>query len=583
MATITIENPTPGRVFVVGEPVHIGGVVVGDALPEPSEVDTVTVTVDGGTPVDATVTIIPGHPGPGHHPPPTARFSADVSVPDSYGFHTLTAEALMDNNKRVRAGVTIIRGDAAVSALTPQHSLEVTATNPPPPPGGEENDWAVHIVRNNLTPIHSLLTGAVWAERGDDFPVCDREWTQVTAPQEDYDDEAVAFSGWLLQPEISGNDVRMTHPFGFDWECMVALDSAYESLLAAGNIVPDGADGDQAKADAMALGVPLPPGGLMAVETDGGCVPLALNPAVNLIRKGDRIAILGRWIVDTGHSFPVGDSGAHSYRAEVHPPMLMAIGGTREQPAGGTMTRIMLTSRPFLAKQVYSVGTDAIADDNAPDDGGLLEHLNREIDKLHNAESDTIEAHPKIAAKPFRGVHLLRLQVRPPAAGGGVVGGVLASEIQVSFQFTHRSGVAVEVLPAADGVEVAVVLNSLTYNNPFPLPERQTVVLGKDELGDASSLVTLEQVVSLFNLNVVGTVLTEHALSDGIQTDFYDVPDVDLIDRSHAVDFVPAGSIPGGGQGIVLDDGQPYPVFGWIEVRRQHTSVSVEGPFVASH
>jgi len=137
--------------------------------------------------------------------------------------------------------------------------------------------------------------------------VCEREWTQVTAPHEDYDDEPVAFSGWLLQPEISGKDLRLTHPFGFDWECMVALDSAYQSLLAPGNTIPDGADGQQAKDDAARLAVPLRQGGLLAVETDGGCVPLAFNPAINFIRIGDRIAVLGRWIVDAGHAVLVAD------------------------------------------------------------------------------------------------------------------------------------------------------------------------------------------------------------------------------------------------------------------------------------
>jgi hypothetical protein len=579
MATITIEHPLPRQVYVAGEPVQVTGHVVGDGLPEPSQVQTVTVTVDGGATVEAAVTIVPVRPGPGPHPPPTATFSAVVPVPDRYGFYNLTAKAVMDNLKRLDASVTILRGDPAVSALTPQGSLEVTATNPAPPPGGAANDWAVNIVENNQTPIDSLLTAAVWNERRPDFPVCERQWTQVTAPREDYDDEPVAFSGWLLQPEISGDDVRLTHPFGFDWECMVAIDGAYQSLLAPGNAVPDGPDGQQAMVDAARLDVPVPTGGLLAVETDGGCVPLALNPAINFIRIGDRIAVLGRWIVDAGHSVLVaGPTPAHplgttSYRAEVHPPMLMAIGGTRQQPLGEPITRIMLTSRPFLAKQVYSVDTDAISDDNAPDDGGLLEHLNREIDKLHNAASTTIEAHPKIAAKPFRGVHLFRMRVRPPAVS--VVGGVLASELQVSFQFTCRSEVAVQVLPAADGVELVVVVNSLNYT-PFPLPERQTVVVSKDELQDASALVTLEQIVSLFSLNVIGTVLTEQALAHGIETDGYAVPDVDVIDRSHAVGFVPAGNIPGG-QGIVVDDSQPYPVFGWIEVRRHRPDVVTGG------
>ena len=577
MASITIQTPSPNQAYVAGEPVSVAGLIVGDGMPEPSTPETVTVSLGGKT-VDATVTLT------GPHLPQSFRFSAVVPAPHRYGLYPITAKAVMDSNARPTHIVTIAVGDHAVSARTPQGSLEVTATNPAPPPGGATNDWAVNIDLNNQTPISSLLTAAA-VFHTTNFPVAEREWIQVTAPHEDYDDDMVAFSGWLLQPEISGNDVRFTHPFGFDWECMVALDGAYQSLLAPGNTKPDGDDGDQAITDAARLDVPVPAGRLLAVETDGGCVPLAFNPALNFIRIGDRIAVLGRWIVDTGHTAftvdptPQNPFGTRSYRAEVHPPMLMAIGGTRQQPHGEPMTRIMLTSRPFLVKQVYSVGTDAINDDNAPGDGGLLEHLNREIDKLHSASSETIEAHPKIAAKPFRGVHLFLIRVRPPAAS--VVGGVLATELQVSFQFTHRTGVAVQVLPAADGVVVAVVVNSLTYT-PFPLPERQTVVVTKDELQDAKNLVTLEQVVSVLNINVIGTALTEHALAHGIETDAYDVPDVDVIDRSHAAGFVPVGNIPGGGQGIVVDDSQPYPVFGWIEVRRHHPDV-VTGPVLTSH
>jgi hypothetical protein len=231
MASITIQTPSPGQVYVAGEPVSVAGLIVADGMPEPSTPETVTVSLGGKT-VDATVTLT------GPHLPQSFTFSAVVPAPDRYGFYPVTAKAVMDNNAHPTHIVPIAVGDPAVSARTPQGSLEVTATNPAPPPGGEPNDWAVNIVKNNLTPIHSLLTEAVWHDKGFDFPVSEREWTQVTAPQEDYDDEPVVFSGWLLQPEISGNDVRFTHPFGFDWECMVALDGAYQSLLAPGTRSP---------------------------------------------------------------------------------------------------------------------------------------------------------------------------------------------------------------------------------------------------------------------------------------------------------------------------------------------------------
>lgn len=70
---------------------------------------------------------------------------------------------------------------------------------------------------------------------GGTFPSRDaqQEWKQVlpadltnTAAHE-ADQEVsnlVGASGWALDPHYSGGDVPFTHPFGFDWEFMVALD-----------------------------------------------------------------------------------------------------------------------------------------------------------------------------------------------------------------------------------------------------------------------------------------------------------------------------------------------------------------------
>ena len=53
--------------------------------------------------------------------------------------------------------------------------------------------------------------------------------------------------------------------------------------------------------------------------------------------------------------------------------MLMAIGGTRPgEVAGETLTRIVVTSRPYLVTQVYTIHKDTIYDDSAPNDGTLL-------------------------------------------------------------------------------------------------------------------------------------------------------------------------------------------------------------------
>jgi hypothetical protein len=577
-----IQRPTTDEVYVQGQPVVVTGIAIGNGQPEPSEAASVTISVDGGAPVQAVLGLAPGV-----HKVPTNQFTATVPVSDTLGFHTITADAAFDNSLHNHAYVTMVRGEAGPPAMTPAKSLQITATNPGHPDGGGD-DWAHHIVMENQTPPISvngvsILTLAAIHARGNDFPVCEREWNNITAPDQDYDDDPVAFSGWLLLPELSGNDVPFTHPFGNDWECMVALDPEFTGLLAAGNVVDDEAPPDPTQQapqrwEANSLGIPFPSGGFMAVEQDGGCVPFAFNPLLNIIRVGDRIAALGRWIVDSGHSVPVGNPippfniQPKSYRAEVHPPMMMAIAGTRAT-ADGQVTRLLLTSRPFLVGQMYATDTGNIQNDNAANDGGLLWHLNNEIQAL-GVTKWSIEAHPKITDKPFRGVHLLRMRVRPPAPSGRVTP-VEVGQIQTSFQFTARSGVGVEVVPADDGVDLVIVLNSVNYT-PFPLPPRSTVSITKDELGDAGALITLEQFLELLQLNVVDTIIAERALSNGVQTDLYTLPYVDVLDRSQAVPFVPISNIPGG-QGVIVNDGQPFPVYGWLEIRTHHGLVANPG------
>jgi hypothetical protein len=579
VTSITVLAPVGDAVITSEHPLRVSGRAVGQGMPEPVEVDGVAITVDGGSPVQASLS------GVIKQKIPAVLFDAVVPAPSGEGPHTITAVATFDNGSTAGATVTVVVKNVASLAVTPRESLLVSFVNPAPPPS---DNWAADIVkanRSSFSTLASLLSLAVWHDRGDAFPVCAREWVQVAAPTDDYDLDPVGFTGWLLQPEVSGSDVPFTHPFGTDWECLVALDPEYTGLLAAGNVVPDlGADAAKAMADAQLLGIPVPDGGLMAVETDGRNVPSAFKAFDDgTVRVGDRIAVFGRWIVDAGHSVPMPAGGENSYRSEVHPPMLMALAGTRPDASGHMLTRMIVTSRPYLAHQVFTTDTDTIYDDAAPDDGTMLEHFNNEADKLHGVipSSATIEAHPKIASKPFTGVHLFRLSVRPPVASDvGGVGGVVAAQVQVSFQFTCRTGVGIEVVGLADHVDVLISLNSVGYQAP-PLPPRQTDTWTKDRLqaidSGSSDLITFEQIASVLQISPVSTVVAEHALAHGVETDLYDVPDVDALSRSQAVPFVSVDQIPGG-QGIVIDDDQPYPVVGFLEIRqhRPDTIIGVE-------
>jgi hypothetical protein len=76
---------------------------------------------------------------------------------------------------------------------------------------------------------------------------------------------------------------------------------------------------------------------------------------------------------------------------------------------------------------------------------------------------------------------------------------------------------------------------------------------------------------------VINFADAEQALRGGVITDSYDVPDVNVLDRTHAVPFVPVNEIPTGG-GVVIDDSQPYPVFGFLEIRLHPSDVNLGDP-----
>jgi hypothetical protein len=228
------------------------------------------------------------------------------------------------------------------------------------------------------------------------------------------------------------------------------------------------------------------------------------------------------------------------------------------------------------------------------DDGTLLQHLDHELSKLSPdwwhlgfPGSVTVEAHPQIAAKPFDGVHAAAFTVRPPPDTADPAGPGF-TQAQVSFQFAHRASVGVQVIgtdQVVDGqrqasAEVLITLNSAGYQ-PAPLPPRQEYLPSADEPDDGASLAAVELAASLIHpgLDPVTRINRAQALWLSMVTDTYDVPGVNLLDRSQAQPFVEVTQIPAGA-GIVENSAgdQPYPVFGWLDIRWHRPDVILGGP-----
>lgn len=489
------------------------------------------------------------------------------------------AELKLQDEKVQLAKLLVAR--EACFVKQPQEILQIQFENPEPPA-----DFSATLIAAGTFP--SLDEG--------------QEWVPVLGPkEEDYEGpNLVGATGWALNPDFSGGDLPFSHPFGFDWEFALALDQPaadpkkYTFLLARGNqsAEAEGADEDIRQATKLQIPLPLGPDGkpsLLGVEIDKDLVPSKFSdPDVGLV-KGDRVAVLGRWIVDAGHEVTVTD--VKSYRAEIHPPLLMAYArvttGSLLDPATinpPELTRVVVTSRPYLVSQRFTTDTDTIFDDSGPDDGNFVDHFVKEVRKVNEMipvigiplGSTQLEAHPKIKSYPFQGSNQVLLVVQPPpgnsrfARPGGQIG-----HLQVTYQFTVRSGCAVQVTSLGSGsIGISITLNQDGFTRPAP-PARSDRTWSWDELSNLNSNAGTAFLVGT-GISVGIQVLAGEGinaatvtgiLERGVKTDEYhtNISSVDILDASRAI-TADAGKLPTGAA-AVQNDNQPYPVYGWLEVR----------------
>jgi hypothetical protein len=420
-------------------------------------------------------------------------------------------------------------------------------------------------------PDLSITNDSNWASSGGNtYPLeVGNEWVQVLARSEEYDDATlVGASGWVINPEYSTTDVPFDHPFGFDWEIQVAVDDEEELRRL---ISPANARQQTGASIKLAAGLGLPvTRGLLGVEWDKGLLPQSFRALVN---HGDRVALVGRWILDTGHV----TGGDH--RTEIHPPLMVAAGSVPRDEQGEDCTRVVFMSRPFLPGQTYTVDVDDAYLDAADDDGSFRKHLVNELVKVITLRSRRLEAHPKIKSHPFRGSHQLHAIVRPPPRPDSG-----ESRLVVSFQFTVRTGCTVQVSPSARGtLDVAVSFADTEYVPPR-LPARREREYGIRELETLASfggvgLIVVDVLTTAVAAAIGGFIglgrLVALILRRGIRTDEYDaLPEINILDSRSAVRDAPADNIPAG-VGVVVDDEQPYPIFGWLEVRRVPIDIDI--------
>src|SRR5450755_134572 len=368
------------------------------------------------------------------------------------------------------------------------------------------------------------------------------EWSPVLTNDETGGD--VGMSGTVVQVMFDDadndftRDLAFTHPFYNDYRCQVVPDDPYMSMLAPGNLDPSDDDWKAAAASAQSLGISAP--GFLELEIDRGLLPADYRPQL-----GDRVAVLGRWIVDCGHP---------DFSTETHPPLLLAAA----RAASDDQTSVTLMSRAFLVSQYY---------DGKP----LIPYFTDKVVALEVeavllgplvAALPPIEARPNLVSPPFSGIQIFGFVVRPPRPRNNP-----SERLLLSYHFVTRSGVSVDVGAGQDEVTVFVTMNDVAYE-PTAEPPKHDITVPLDALRNNPDVKKAIGLIEATN------PLTAPVLEKGIVTTRFDMPapasSEDQVNVVQDVLVNRPGGVPGGvprGGDQPVDDTQPYPIYGWISLR----------------
>jgi hypothetical protein len=383
---------------------------------------------------------------------------------------------------------------------------------------------------------------------------------------------------------------------GGDFEFYVAPDDQYLGLLAPSNCRVEGIgpwlqgyspveEFDKAIENANAplsqdeesAGLGLNVVGVLGIEHDQGLFPIEYRPS-----HGDRVAVFGRWIVDSFHE---------DYHTEIHPPLIVARAWQPGDVRIGfapdtTMSTIM--SRPFLVSQVFSY-------DEFGNARGLFAHAMQQIaDAAARAYRDPAGGQWDFVVEPpilpgWLGSEVFVSYVVRPPSGRKSPG----DELLVDYHFTVKGGVNAFVQNTGDdAVRVFVQLTSqIAYTNLRPAiadPDK------KYFLSDFSSSVdpqTLQNSIDdgvrngilsnwlALNISIPAvTQMINEDLGRGIHMKIYQAPvPVSQLgaDTANVRTGIPVNDLPMVGSevpfdaetnGMGMDVLQPFPIYGFVNV-----------------
>jgi hypothetical protein len=334
------------------------------------------------------------------------------------------------------------------SMIVPSRTLEIRNANAPTPYTNPtcEPTMANCFPIGDSTLVKDTCAGSTWLGGSTKW-----EWISMLDRDEQVERRPVAASGWAFQNAPSDADIWFTHPFGFDFTYSMVLDAQYQNLSFG---TQDDAEAVIAERPYYAFARGLPQ--TMHIEMDGEFEPVEMRP-----QEGDRVAVIGKWNADCGHT---------NYQTEIHPPLVQAAA----HAVDARTTDVHIVGRPLLANQNYGGKT-------------LLDHFALEVGRAALpipaiAQFDAFSDTPFNV--PFSGVQQFDLIVRPPTPQSDPSQTLLVK----SWLYTRPGVTATFFSPESGAVGIHVIFNSQNYV-PAPLPSRKTVTITVDQLRNANGAV----------------------------------------------------------------------------------------------
>ncbi len=355
--------------------------------------------------------------------------------------------------------------------------------------------------------------------------------------------QQVMLSGAVATTHLGPTDLPMSHPYGDDLSMNIDVDEAFRPFAQKLGTEPGEETQNQIHVEISAGFIPhvpraaSPPSGqLFRDAADYNLEPAGFQPGFDQPAIGDRVAIMGRWIIDCGHA---------NFSAELHAMSFLAWAHTE-----GKKTVVHAYYNPYRDTQLYSPDETVLgkvsdtARLDAPDTKPFPAFFFDEILRVASGQSDVLSSLELIEAETTSPGDW---QICPPAGSSG-------KKPVFHYDAVARAGVAFE--PTLDETTGCVAMHSVLQKSYTRVDATlRRCVLPWKYLNDIASVAIGGDPIDLQQM-------IKDRVTPAAQPRFDPDPEASCADALSG----PEVSATPSGQNLKIDDAQPFPFYAVLSV-----------------